>query len=60
MQDRLRQGPGDLCRVANVEFRDYSDTKIKLHFSHFKLLVRYFCLRRWLELGAGRTEASVG
>lgn len=40
MQDRLRQGPGDVCKVHSFEAKDYSDTKIKLHFSHFKILVR--------------------
>lgn len=61
MQDRLRQGPGDLCRVDNVEFKDYSDTKIKLHFSHFKLLVRYVNLAfRLSQRLQGRPSNSNG
>lgn len=40
MQDRLRRGPGDVCKVYSFEAKDYPDTKIKLHFSHFKILVR--------------------
>lgn len=33
----LRSGP-DEARVADVAVHDYPDTKIKLHFSHFKIL----------------------
>ncbi|KAJ8609115.1 hypothetical protein CTAYLR_006052 [Chrysophaeum taylorii] len=33
----LRRGP-DLARVADLAVFDYPDTKIKLHFSHFKIL----------------------
>lgn len=56
MQERLRKGPGENCGVQSFEVKDYGDTKIKLHFSHFKILVsdrehelspcpsaRYFC-----------------
>eukprot|EP00903_Cladosiphon_okamuranus_P017262 g15907.t1 len=47
MQDLLRQGPGDVCAVDSLEVKDYSDTKIKLHFSHFKILdeERMTCFR---------------
>ncbi|CAN0115175.1 unnamed protein product [Pylaiella littoralis] len=38
MQDRLRQGPSYTCTVDKFEAKDYPDTKIKLHFSHFKTL----------------------
>eukprot|EP00752_Nemacystus_decipiens_P008488 g7585.t1 len=38
MQSRLRAGPGDVCKVFSFDAKDYSDTKIKLHFSHFKIL----------------------
>ncbi|CAB1110040.1 unnamed protein product [Ectocarpus sp. CCAP 1310/34] len=39
MQGRLRQGPpGNGCDVVGFETKDYADTKIKLHFSHFKIL----------------------
>lgn len=40
LQDLLRQGPGGGCVVREFEVKDYKDTKIKLHFSHFKILVR--------------------
>lgn len=40
LQDQLRQGPGGGCVVREFEVKDYKDTKIKLHFSHFKILVR--------------------
>lgn len=33
----LRNGP-ERARVTNFEVYDYPDTKIKLHFSHFKIL----------------------
>lgn len=39
MQDRLKEGPGEGCVVRSLETKDYEDTKIKLHFSHFKILV---------------------
>ena len=39
MLERLRMGPGDGCEVGPFEVKDYPDTKIKLHFSHFKILV---------------------
>lgn len=39
MIERLKSGPGGGCAVHSVEVLDYPDTKIKLHFSHFKLLV---------------------
>eukprot|EP00904_Undaria_pinnatifida_P002716 jgi/Undpi1/12445/HiC_scaffold_5.g02116.m1 len=38
MLERLRMGPGDGCEVGPFEVKDYPDTKIKLHFSHFKIL----------------------
>lgn len=41
MQDRLRKGPGDVCKVHSFDAKDYTDTKIKLHFSHFKILVSF-------------------
>lgn len=49
LQDQLRQGPGGACVVREFEVKDYKDTKIKLHFSHFKILVggnqqRLLCL----------------
>lgn len=40
MQDHLRRGPGDACEVRGFELKEYADTKIKLHFSHFRILVR--------------------
>ena len=39
MQERLRTGPGEDCAVSSFKVKDYPDTKIKLHFSHFKILV---------------------
>lgn len=39
MIERLREGPGNGCIVQSLDARDYPDTKIKLHFSHFKILV---------------------
>ncbi|CAN0269902.1 unnamed protein product, partial [Laminaria digitata] len=39
MQERLRTGPGEGCVVGSFEVKDYPDTKIKLHYSHFKILV---------------------
>lgn len=51
MQAHLRQGPGDVCKVHGFEAKDYSDTKIKLHFSHFKMLVRDGW--GWLACGVG-------
>ena len=38
MLDQLRDGPG-ACVVDTFDAKDYEDTKIKLHFSHFKILV---------------------
>ena len=39
MQERLRTGPGEGCAVGSFKVKDYPDTKIKMHFSHFKILV---------------------
>lgn len=46
MLDRLREGPGQGCVVRSFESKDYPDTKIKLHFSHFKILVSGRTLRQ--------------
>ncbi|CAN0134700.1 unnamed protein product [Scytosiphon promiscuus] len=45
MQERLRQGGP--CEVVAFEAKDYADTKIRLHFSHFKILdeERMTCFR---------------
>ncbi|CAM9938271.1 unnamed protein product [Heterosigma akashiwo] len=42
----LSQGPSGF-QVEGVTFKDYEDTKIKLHFSHFKILedTRKTCFR---------------
>ena len=37
MKDWLEKGPSS-SRVDKVIFKDYENTKIKLHFSHFKIL----------------------
>lgn len=39
MQQRLEEGPREGCQVRSFNVKDYADTKIKLHFSHFKILV---------------------
>lgn len=39
MIEQLKEGPGDGCLVTSLAVLNYLDTKIKLHFSHFKLLV---------------------
>lgn len=37
MKEWIRTGPSG-AHVEDVVFRDYENTKIKLHFSHFKIL----------------------
>mmetsp|Transcript_42591 Transcript_42591/g.86109 ORF Transcript_42591/g.86109 Transcript_42591/m.86109 type:complete len:166 (-) Transcript_42591:284-781(-) len=37
MKEWVRTGPSG-AKVEDVVFRDYDNTKIKLHFSHFKIL----------------------
>mmetsp|Transcript_11913 Transcript_11913/g.15585 ORF Transcript_11913/g.15585 Transcript_11913/m.15585 type:complete len:160 (+) Transcript_11913:102-581(+) len=37
LQAWLKKGPQE-AEVTDVHFKDYEDTKIKLHFSHFKIL----------------------
>lgn len=46
LKEWLARGP-DTATVTNLEVKDYENTKIKLHFSHFKILPdeRVTCFR---------------
>ena len=43
----LKAGEGDAVNVQRVEIKDYADTKIRYHFSHFRILdeARETCFR---------------
>ena len=47
LQKWLKVGEGDAVKVQRVEIKDYADTKIRYHFSHFRILdeARETCFR---------------
>jgi len=61
MKDWLRAGPPG-ARVDSVTVKDYENTKIKLHFSHFKILPddRETCFRDPPHQCAVFQEENVG